>query len=88
MKTLTFVVAVFALTLAIAGSAVAQPSSDGYVDSAGQVQGQVQGGGDEPASSSSLPFTGLDLLLVAGGGLVLLGAGIAMRRLTPGTKSA
>jgi hypothetical protein len=37
-----------------------------------------------PASSTSgkLPFTGLDLVLVVGAGGLLLGLGLAMRRLT------
>lgn len=88
MKKITFVIAVFALTLTITGSAMAGTSADPYLNDAGQVQGQVQGGEKAASTGGSLPFTGLDLLLVAGGGLVLLGAGIAMRRLTPGTKSA
>jgi hypothetical protein len=93
MKTITLLAAVLALTLAFAGTAVAQTSSDAYSDAGGQVQAQVQGDGDDDGTGStggdgSLPFTGLDLGLVAGGGLLLLGAGIAMRRLTPGTRSA
>jgi hypothetical protein len=89
MKTLTFLVALFAVTLTLAGSAMAGTSSDPYLNAAGQVQAQVQGNGTEQASSGgSLPFTGLDIALVAGGGLLLLGAGFAMRRLAPGTRSA
>jgi hypothetical protein len=34
------------------------------------------------ASTSSLPFTGLDLGLLAAGGVVLLGAGLGIRRLS------
>jgi hypothetical protein len=96
MKTLTFLVALFAVTLTVAGSAMAQSiSSDPYLNSAGQVQGQLQGGGGggddddgTAASGSSLPFTGLDIALLAGGGFLLLGAGVAMRRLAPGARSA
>ena len=36
------------------------------------------------SSEGSLPFTGLDLVLVAGGGLMLLGLGTAMRRASRG----
>jgi hypothetical protein len=35
----------------------------------------------EPASGSSLPFTGFDVTLLLAGGLVLLGVGVAMRRM-------
>jgi hypothetical protein len=36
------------------------------------------------SSQGSLPFTGLDLVLVAGGGIMLLGLGVAMRRASRG----
>ena len=99
MKTITSLVTVLALTLALTSSAFAQgASSDPYVDEGGQVQGQIQDegtGGTEQAAATtsgdtggSLPFTGLDLSLIAGGGVLLLAAGIAMRRLTPGSRSA
>jgi len=40
------------------------------------------GSGSEPASASSseLPFTGLDALAIAGVGIVLIGTGFAVRR--------
>jgi hypothetical protein len=97
MKTITLLVTVVALTLAITSSAFAQASSEAYSDTGGQVQSQIQddsagtvatGGGDSGDSGGSLPFTGLDLSLIAGGGVILLAAGIAMRRLTPGSRSA
>lgn len=37
--------------------------------------------------SGSLPFTGLDLALLAGAGAVLLGLGLGMRHLTRGPES-
>ena len=40
------------------------------------------GGVTETHSSGSLPFTGLDVVLVAAAGGLLLGLGVAMRRLT------
>jgi hypothetical protein len=103
MKTITSLVTVLALTLALTSTAFAQgASSDPYVDEGGQVQGQIgdegtggTGGTGEAAANTtsgdtggSLPFTGLDLSLIAGGGVLLLAAGIAMRRLTPGSRSA
>jgi hypothetical protein len=99
MKSITLLVTALALTLALTGSAFAQgASSDPYVDEGGQVQGQIQDegtGADQAAANTtsgdtggSLPFTGLDLSLIAGGGVLLLAAGIAMRRLTPGSRSA
>jgi hypothetical protein len=97
MKTITSLVTVFALTLALTGSAFAQTSSDAYSDSGGQVQSQIQDDstgavgtstGGNSGGGGSLPFTGLDLSLIAGGGVLLLAAGIAMRRLTPGSRSA
>ena len=36
-------------------------------------------------STGSLPFTGLDVGLLAAGGIVLLGAGLAVRRLSAGS---
>lgn len=96
MKTIISIFAVLMLTLALATSAFAQePGDDGYKDSGGQVQGQVDQGGNGEGGSpvsvdsgGSLPFTGLDVaLLVAAGGL-LAGAGFGMRRLTRPVSSA
>lgn len=42
----------------------------------------------EAVSDSSLPFTGLDLSLMALGGIVLLGLGLAMRRVAGRTHAA
>ncbi len=39
------------------------------------------------SDSGSLPFTGLDLALLAGAGVVLLGLGIGMRQLTRAPES-
>ncbi len=71
----------FAVALAIGltwvSIAVAQDADEtGYGGVAGNVQGEVEGGG-----GSGLPFTGLDLLLLFAVGAVLLGAGLALRRL-------
>ena len=80
--------AIAALALLVPTSAFAAESSvQGYSSSQAQLEGsssqdppsQGGGGGDE---SSSLPFTGLDLGLMAVGGLALAGMGFGMRRLT------
>jgi hypothetical protein len=95
MRTIFSVLTVLVLTLAIATSASAQSSVDGYEDQAGQIQAQVQGGGGGDGSGTapvtattdsspggSLPFTGLDVALLFGAGGVLAAAGLGMRRLT------
>jgi hypothetical protein len=83
--------AVIVLALALAAPAFAQPSSqDGYTDQAGQVQAQVDEESGAPVAvtgsgggggGGSLPFTGLDVALIAGAGALLVGAGIGMQRL-------
>jgi uncharacterized membrane protein len=45
-----------------------------YGGSVGGVEAQVQ------SSSSSLPFTGIDLMLLVGGGLLLVLLGVGLRR--------
>jgi len=88
MKTLVVIIAlVAAMTLPTA--AFAGSSENGYSNVAG-----VPSGGSGPAAdnaqgpaavqaadSGSLPFTGLEIGLVAGGGLLLLGAGLTLRKI-------
>jgi hypothetical protein len=96
-KTIISLIAALALMGALATTAFAQSSADGYSDSAGQIQTQVAGGGggggNPPAGTStvtpvsdsgggSLPFTGLDVALLVGAGAALVAAGFGMRRLT------
>jgi hypothetical protein len=50
-----------------------------YQGNAGNVQEQVKGAAN---TLGSLPFTGLDLALIVGGGLLLLIAGVALRRVS------
>ena len=97
MKTrLTSMVAILVLALVLAAPAFAQPSSqDGYTDQAGQVQAQVDEESSAPVAvtgsggggGGSLPFTGLDVALIAGAGVLLVGAGIGMQRLTRAPRS-
>jgi hypothetical protein len=92
MKTrLTSLLAVVVLVLVMAVPAFAQNATqDGYTATAGQVQAQVDDESSAPVAATtsggggggSLPFTGLDVALLAGAGVLLVGAGLGMRRLT------
>jgi hypothetical protein len=90
MKTIISIFAATVLALALATSAFAQSSQDGYIDNKGQIQAQVDNGGPGGSgttpvatdSGGSLPFTGLDLAMLAVAGGVLVAAGFGMRRLT------
>jgi hypothetical protein len=72
------------LLLSVAGTALAAtPTQDAYSGVAGQQA--TGGGGSNPSgtadtSSSTLPFTGTDLLLIAIVGTALVGTGVAIRR--------
>ena len=70
------VVVLGALALA-AGSMAASSKPPAYKGNAGNVQQDVQG---ETNTLGSLPFTGLDLALIVGGGLLLVIAGVSIRR--------
>ena len=86
-RNMVALLALVALSLTlIAPAAYAQSSRDGYVEQGPSTLNQVGGGGNTPppqqSSGGELPFTGLDvgLIAIAGASLVLLGFG--MRRLT------
>jgi hypothetical protein len=85
MKTFTVWIAAVAMALALASPAFGQSSVEGYNDSAGQVQAEVNSSG---GGGGSLPFTGLDVALLAAAGGVLAAVGLGMRRLTRGPESA
>jgi hypothetical protein len=98
MKTFISIVCAMALVLALATTAYGQSSVDGYNDQGGQIQSTVDQGGSggngglagtttSTDSGGSLPFTGLDVVLLAAAGGLLAAAGLGMRRLTraPGT---
>ncbi len=90
------VLAVVAL-LALPGAAAFAQDSDGYGDTSGQVQETVTESTEtqeEPAvagesaspttqatTAASLPFTGGDEVIIALAGALLVGTGVAMRRL-------
>jgi hypothetical protein len=91
-KTIAIAITALALTLSMGSMAFAQSSVDGY-NSDDAVQNRIQSADDANTTSpstaaksgndsSSLPFTGLDIALLAGAGGVLLGLGLGMRRLT------
>ena len=89
MKTIFSLFAVLALTLALATTSYAQSAIEGYSDQAGAVQNNVDSGTVSGVDDGgSLPFTGLDLVLLAGAGGLLGAAGFGMRRLTRGPSSA
>ena len=74
-------VAVTALVLAVSAGAQAQaPAPRGSQGSGGAVQQQVRAGIGESKTPGSLPFTGLDLALSVGAGLLLLLTGGELRR--------
>ena len=87
--------AVLILTLAFGvQGAYSQSSQDGYnqpgPSAIDQTDGDDPGDGssaEEPSSSEELPFTGLDLGLLAAAGASLLLLGLGMRRITRGPNS-
>jgi hypothetical protein len=97
MRTMTSIVAAVVLVLALATTAMAQTSVQGYNNRAGQIQSEVEQGGGNVATpvsaqggggGGSLPFTGLDIALLVGAGGLLVVAGLGMRRLTRAPRSA
>ena len=74
----TLVAALMAAPAAFAGSAVETYSGAGGASAAGVASGASASTASDPGS---LPFTGLDVGLLIGGGLVLLLIGVAMARL-------
>ena len=87
MKTLATVLAIVGLMLlpasAFADSTCQQYSSE--VCSAHNVASQQaarSGTTAQTTNASTLPFTGLDVVLLAAGGAALLGAGVVVRRLS------
>ncbi len=70
-------VALLLVSLALPAAAFAQDASEGY----GQVAGAAGAAGEvRQVSGGQLPFTGLEVGLVALGGALLLGGGLVLRR--------
>lgn len=68
------------VVLACAAPAFSQSPTE---DTHGGLAGSQQGGGggvDAADSGGSLPFTGLQIALIAGAGAGVLGMGVALRR--------
>jgi hypothetical protein len=92
MKRLALLMAVVAVALAVAAPAYAQNAvSDTYAGKGGGIVGTVDSGNGPSASTpqqvqavsndnGSLPFTGLDIGLLALGGVALVGVGAGLRR--------
>jgi len=89
MKRLALLMAAVALALFVAAPAYGQGAvSDTYAGKGGGIVGTV-GGGNGPSAPTqqvvssnegSLPFTGLDIGLLALGGIALVGVGVGLRR--------
>jgi len=67
-------------SLLLASSALAS-KPPAYQGNAGAVQQQVSGA-HASNTLGQLPFTGLDLALIVGGGLLLVIAGVSLRRVS------
>ncbi len=74
---IVFAVALGALVVAGSSFAAGAQKPPAYQGNAGNVQEQVKGAA---GTLGSLPFTGLDLALIVGGGLLLVVAGLSIRR--------
>lgn len=79
---------VLVVTLApVAAAQSGDPTGSAY----GGVAGEIQGTLDEPSATEetqtvgTLPFTGLDLALAGGAGVLLLGLGFGLRRASRNT---
>lgn len=81
MRKITMLLACAVAVLAIAAPAFAQNATqDTYEGLAGAQQGGGGGAVEDSSGGGSLPFTGLQLVLIAGAGAGLFGAGLAVRR--------
>lgn len=96
MRIIATLILTMALSVGVATLASAQ-TVDGYTNQAGQIQTTVQGTDGSgiagtttttDSGGSSLPFTGLDLVLLALAGGALVVVGLGMRSLTRAPESA
>jgi hypothetical protein len=82
MKRIAFLT-IFVVALTMATSVFAASKPGGYLGAAGNVQNAVGPGGvlaETGTQAGQLPFTGTDLIVFTAVGLVLIGAGVSMRR--------
>jgi hypothetical protein len=86
--TMLLACAVAILALAVAPAFAQNATENTYEGLAGAQQGGGDGAVQASDSGGSLPFTGLQLVLVAGAGAGLLGAGYAVRRASQLRESA
>jgi hypothetical protein len=70
--------ALVAALVAVPAAFAVDPAQSVYSGTAGVSQAQVATPSATAASSNALPFTGLDLVLLAGGGALLLLVGVAL----------
>lgn len=95
-KSLVAALATAVLVLGASAPAFGQSSLQGYNDEgpaiqdevSGQAPAQTQVSDGDGTGSNGLPFTGLDVALLLGAGVVLTGAGLGMRRLARPTEAA
>lgn len=83
MKRLATLVAVVGLLLA-PGAAFANSTCQQYSSQSCTPASMTQTVASATASRGTLPFTGLDVVLLAAGGGTLLGAGLVVRRMSRG----
>ena len=84
MKRIAFL-AILVVALTMASSVFAASKPGGYLGAAGNVQNAVgpttpTGVLAETGTAGQLPFTGTDLIVFTAVGLVLIAAGVSMRR--------
>lgn len=85
MRLIGFVVVVMGLVAA--SSALAQaPTVRSYGGEGGEVNATLDQATSQTGTADTLPFTGLDVTLLVGAGLVLLALGLTLRK-TAGRRS-
>jgi hypothetical protein len=87
MKRITALVGILgALAFALPGAALASSTCQAYnpqlCSSVGSNNTSTGSGSTNASSAATLPFTGLDVVLLVAGGGTLLGAGFVVRRLS------
>lgn len=72
------------VALILAPSAQASTAAD---DQYGAILGEQSGGGNVQGAGGSLPFTGLNLIVIGGLGVALTASGVLVRRMSRPTDS-